>query len=88
MVHEEITECVTEALASFNLVHFFPNLINIQNDTDETKNAQGNMYIAEAVDSEVADEGHGLYEDEEQDNYLEDEEKINNESLGEEFFDM
>lgn len=44
--------------------------LNIQDDysADDTNNAQVNTYIADTVESEVADEGSGLYEDKEQDN--------------------
>ena len=43
-------------------------------------------YIANTVESEVADKGSGLYEVEEQDNYLKDVEE-HDETLGEEHFD-
>lgn len=46
-----------------------------------------NMYVADTVDGEVAGEGYGLYEDEEQDNYLEDEGELKDETLEDEFFD-
>lgn len=46
-----------------------------------------NMHVADTVDGEVAGEGYGLYEDEEQDNYLEDEGELKDETLEDEFFD-
>ena len=44
-------------------------------------------YIANTVESELADEGSGLYEVEEQDNYLKDVEEHNDKTLEEEHFD-
>ena len=42
---------------------FFSNKQDDYN-TDDTNNAQVSTYIAETVESEVADEGSGPYEDE------------------------
>lgn len=72
-------------LPRFVQLFFFSN---IQDDysADDTNNAQVNTYIADTVESEVADEGSGLYEDKEQDNYLEDPEEQNGERLGGENF--
>ena len=43
---------------------------------DDTYSVQGNMYIADTVEGEAAvndQQDYGLYEDEDQNNYLEDE---------------
>ena len=86
MAHEEITECVRLTfLTPCSVVVFFPNIQDDHN-ADDTNNAQVSTYIAETVESEVADEGSGPYEDEGQDNYLEDVKEHNDDTLGEEHF--
>ena len=64
---------------------FFSNIQDGYNAHD-THNAQVNTYIVNTVESEDADEGSGLYEVKEQDNYLKDVEEHNDERLGEEQF--
>ena len=63
--------------------------LNIQDDYNahDTKNAEVNTYIVNTIESEVTDEGSGLYEVEEQDNYLKGVEEHNDERLGEEHFE-
>ena len=71
----------------FSCCFFFSNKQDDYN-TDDTSNVQVSTYIAETVECEVADEGSGLNEDEGRDNYLVGVKEHNDETLGEEHFDI
>ena len=64
----------------FSCFFIFSNIQDNYN-SDDTNNAQVSTYIAETVESEVADEGSGPYEDEGQDNCLVGVKEHNDETL-------